>query len=181
MAKDTKEKTQEPAKKVSWEMPQDQSSRIDALWNKLQTNAPLVTQGGNKDLSSIEKELLMRKNIESYKEANLSNNINSVGMGMAVDKNFAKLSPKEVKVIEFAAKALDALDKVKTIDDPNKRNPYDKVDSYLKRIDNIDKPGLFKKAAIAAGNIGSDLIKKLANHLPSLPNKNKEKKEERTR
>ena len=83
-------------------------------------------------------------------------------------------------MIEFAAKALDELDKVKDYSAKNPR-PYDKVDRHLKRIDNIDKPGLLKKAAIAAGNIGSDLIKKLANHLPSLPNKNKEKQEKRTR
>lgn len=181
MAKDTKEKQQTNFDKaLNQAIPPDQSFRIDVLWKKLEQKTPLLTKGGNADLSSAEKELLMRKNIESYKTANLNNNINSVGMGMAVDKNFAKLSPKEVKVIEFAAKALDALDKIKDYSAKNPR-PYDKVDSYLKRIDNIDKPGLFKKAAIAAGNIGSDLIKKLANHLPSLPNKNKEKKEERTR
>ena len=72
-------------KALNQAIPQDQSFKIDALWNKLQTNAPLVTQGGNKDLSSIEKELLMRKNITSYEKSNLNNNINSVGMGMEVD------------------------------------------------------------------------------------------------
>ena len=162
-------------------MPQEQSTRIDALWNKLQKNTSLVPNEGNKNLSSIEKENIMRQKIESYKEANLQINTNSIpGMEMKVDKNFATLSPKEVKVIEFAAKALDAFDKVNTIDDPNKRNPYAKVDSYLKRIDNIDKPGLLKKAAIAAGNIGSALIKKLGNHAPprqNNPNKGKSKGE----
>jgi hypothetical protein len=182
MAKDSKEKTQEPTKKVSWEMSQDQRSRINSLWNKLQQseNTKFITEGGKADLSPAAQENIMRQNINKYADANLNNNINSVGMGMKVDKNFAKLSPKEAKVIEFASKALDALDKVKDYSAKNPR-PYDKVDSYLKQIDNIDKPGLLKKAAIAAGNIGSDLIKKLGNRLPSLPNNNKGKKEERTR
>ncbi len=152
-------------------MPQEQSTRIDALWNKLQKNTSLVPNEGNKNLSSIEKENIMRKNITSYEKSNLNNSINSLpGMEMKVDKNFATLSPKEVKVIEFAAKALDALDKVKDYSAKNPR-PYDKVDSYLKRIDNIDKPGLVKKAVIAANDkIVQPLASKSANKVQELKN-----------
>lgn len=161
---------------------QDESARIDALWNKLQkdTKTSVITQGGKDNPISLEKAQIMRKNINKYEKENLKNNINALGKIEKVDPKFAKLSSKEVKVIEFAAKALDELDKVKDYSAKNPL-PYDKVDSYLKRIDNIDKPGLVKQAIKAASNLGSDLIKKLANHLPSRPNKNQEKKEERTR
>lgn len=162
---------------------QDKSARIEAIWNKLQkdTKTSVITQGGKDNPTSLEKAQIMRENINKYEKENLKNNINALGKIEKVDPKFAELSPKEVKVIEFAAKALDELDKVKEYSAKNPR-PYDKVDSYLKRIDNINKPGLLKKAAIAAGNIGSDLIKKLANHLPSRPNnQNKGESKERAR
>ena len=83
MAKDSKEKTQEPTKKVSGEMSQDQRSRINSLWNKLQQseNTKFITEGGKADLSPAAQENIMRQNINKYADANLNNNINSVGMG----------------------------------------------------------------------------------------------------
>ena len=183
MAKDTKEKQQinfdkELNKALN---SQERNARVGALWNKLQTrdHTKLITEGEKPAISSPEKEQLMRNNIALYTKANLAHNINSgvgVGVEKIVDNKFAeipsKISSKEAKVIEFSSKALDELSKVDQRDSRNNPRLYNKVDSYLKQIDNIDKPGLLKKAAIAAGNIGSDLIKKLGNRLPSLPTRN---------
>lgn len=192
----------EDKKQTNWKMPQEQTAIIDTLWNKLQSreNTKFITiaPNGQKAETPMQKELLMRKNIEKYKDANLNNNINVAGMGLEVDKNFANLSPKDKKVLEASSKALDALDKVKEYGPKNLR-PYDKVDSYLKQIDNVDlkqvdlkqvdlkqidnveKPGRIKQAIKAAGNLGSELRVKLSKHIPSLKPKTQDKKEEKTR
>lgn len=182
----------EDKKQTNWKMPQEQTAIIDTLWNKLQNreNTKFITiaPNGQKAETPMQKELLMRKNIEKYKDAKLNNDINSIGTGYTVDKNFANLSPKDKKVLEASSKALDALDKVKEYGPQNLR-PYDKVDSYLKQIDKVDlkqidkveKPGRIKQAIKAAGNLGSELRVKLSKHIPSLKPKTQDKKEEKTR
>ena len=174
----------EDKKPINQDMPQDRTARIDALWNKLQSRkkTKFITGEGNTNPSPAEKEALMRKNLKPFSKENLKNNINSsVGLEIKeVDKNFAKLQSKDTKVLEASLKALDALADV-PIANPNKSNPYQKVDSYLKQIDNINKPGLVKQAIKAAGNLGSELRVKLSKHIPSLKPKTQDKKEEKTR
>ncbi len=172
---------------TNWTIPQGQSARIDALWKKLQ-NRPetkFLTEGGKANPSSLQKELLLRNNLAQYKHdirnaSLVASNLPPMESKQFTTKSIAelksmpKLPTKDTKAIEFAVKALDALDKVNTIDDPNKRNPYAKVDSYLKRIDNLDKPDLLEQATKLAKDKILQQASKLAQNILKSPATNQQ-------
>ena len=172
---------------TNWTIPQGQSARIDALWKKLQ-NRPetkFLTEGGKANPSSLQKELLLRNNLAQYKHdirnaSLVASNLPPMESKQFTTKSIAelksmpKLPTKDTKAIEFAVKALDALDKVNTIDDPNKRNPYAKVDSYLKKIDNLDKPDLLEQATKLAKDKILQQASKLAQNILKSPATNQQ-------
>lgn len=137
-------------------------TKIDATWDNLQKreNTRFLTKGGQENITSQEKAQLMRTSIAQFAEDNRHNNFNnSLKLGGEVDENLAKLSSKDRAVIALSSKALKAIDKgkIKT------------ADKYLERIDNIDKPGLLKKAAIVANDkIVQPLALKSANKVQQL-------------
>ena len=163
------------------------NASIDALWAKLQ-NRPetqFITGGTTKESSSAEKMAIMRQNIEQYKynmtdaslvASNLPTQQNKEFKSMSIEalKSMPKLPTKDTKVIEFAAKALEALEKG-NIKSANIKTAY----KYLERIDNVDNPGLLEQATKLAKDKILQQASKLAQNILKSPATNQQQKNEK--
>jgi hypothetical protein len=164
-------------KNASIQLQTQKNAGVDALWAKLERreNTRSLTKGTTKESSSADKMAIMHQNIEQYKEDNLNNKLNkSFGLGMQVDEKFENIKSKDTKVIEFSSKALEALkkDNIKSADI---KTAY----KYLKRIDNVDNPGLLEKAVTAAKDKILQQTSKLAQNIPKSPATNQQQQNEK--
>lgn len=132
-----------PSAKQETVLQTQENAGIDALWKKLanRKNTEFLTNGTTKDSPSAEKMKIIRKNISLYKDNIQINNINSSLKLGPVDEDYKKITSKDTKIIDLASKALAEINNGK----------IEKVDNYLKRIDDIDR-GLLKTAAIGAND-----------------------------
>lgn len=120
-----------------------ENGRADALWAKLanRENTQFLTKGTTQESPYAEKMKIISKNISLYKDNIQINNINSSLKLGPVDEDYKKITSKDTKIIDLASKALAEINNGK----------IEKVDNYLKRIDDIDR-GLLKTAAIGAND-----------------------------
>ncbi|MCP5369246.1 MAG: hypothetical protein H6909_00930 [Rickettsiaceae bacterium] len=130
-----------------------EDNRIDAIWEKLQKNADTkfitkVTGEPQTNPTSQQKMQIMQENIEKHKVATINASIASSFGIKSQDSSSRSISRKGEKIIEFSSKSLDSI----------ARGNIDKADSYLKKINNIDKPGIIKKAAITVVKAANDQI-----------------------